>query len=64
MRPQGNERDILDVFCGREHLRVQFDGDRTRVVSGDYAHANALIQRINAERIKLGERQVDFTLIM
>jgi hypothetical protein len=64
MRPQGNERDILDVFCGREHLQVQFDGDRTRLVSGNYADADTLIRRINAERIKLGERQVEFTLIM
>lgn len=32
LRPQGNQRDIIDVYCGPQHAQIRLDGDHTRVI--------------------------------
>lgn len=64
LRPQGNQRDIIDVYCGTQHAQIQLAGDDTRVIKGTIPEAEALIERINVQRIHLGVQNTEFTHIM
>ncbi|CAH9018767.1 LTA synthase family protein [Candidatus Nitrosacidococcus sp. I8] len=64
LRPQGDQRDIIDAYCGTEHAQIKLDGDHTRVIKGHLPDAEKIIQRINLQRILLGIQNIDFTHIM
>lgn len=64
LRPQGDQRDIIDVYCGAQHTQIRLDGDATRVISGILPAAETLIEQINVQRIRSGARDIEFTHIM
>lgn len=64
LRPQGNQRDIVDAYCGDQHAQIQLDRDKTHVLRGTLPHEEALIERINGQRIRAGARKVEFTHIL
>ncbi|WP_041350672.1 LTA synthase family protein [Nitrosococcus watsonii] len=64
LRPQGNQRDIVDAYCGDQHAQIQLEGDKTRILRGTLPHGKALIEQINIQRIGAGARKVEFTHIL
>jgi hypothetical protein len=64
LRPQGDQRDIVDAYCGARHAQIQLDGDNTRVIKGTLPEAEALIEQINVQRIHSGMRNIEFTHIL
>ncbi|BAW80753.1 hypothetical protein TAO_1383 [Candidatus Nitrosoglobus terrae] len=64
LRPQGDQRDIIDAYCGTQHAQIQLDGDHTRVIQGSLPDAKAIIEQINFQRIQSGTQNIDFTHIM
>lgn len=64
LRPQGDQRDIIDVYCGTQHAQIRLDGDATRVISRILPAAETLVEQINVQRIRSGARNIEFTHIM
>jgi hypothetical protein len=64
LRPQGNQRDIVDAWCGTSHRQVLLDGDDTRVLDDSDIPAQALIETINWQRIRQGEQASGLAAIL
>ncbi len=64
LRPQGNQRDIIDVYCGTEQAQIRLNGDATRIIKGTIPGAKALIEQINIQRIRSGRLAIEFTHIL
>ena len=59
---RGDYRDRIDVFCenGSQYGQVQLNGDDTRLIAGELADEESIIQFINASRIAAQQRESAF----
>jgi len=60
----GNQRSIINAFCGADTASIQMNGDRTGVVNGHLPDAQRRIRELNYLRARLGIRSVDFDFIL
>ncbi len=64
LQPEGNERAIINAWCGPETIRIRMDGDDTRVIEGNMPDQEQWIERINERRIRLGEREATIERVL
>jgi len=60
----GNQRSIINAFCGAETASIRMNGDETEVVAGHLPDAQRRIRELNYLRARLGIRTVDFEFIL
>jgi lipoteichoic acid synthase len=58
-QPDGNQRSIINAFCGADAARIRMDGDRTRVIEGHLPDAERRIRELNYQRARLGIQEVN-----
>lgn len=63
-QPEGNQRDIVNAFCGEDAARIRLDGDDTRVIEGRLPDEDRRLRELNRQRIRLGERDVDIHRVL
>ena len=64
LRPQGNQRDIVDAWCGEAHVRIELDGDETQFLDPPPPGAAGLLEQVNRQRIRQGELDADLSAIL
>jgi hypothetical protein len=55
----GNQRSIINAFCGDEAAQIRMDGDRTRVIDGILPDEERRIRELNYQRARLGIQEVN-----
>jgi hypothetical protein len=60
----GNQRSIINAFCGSDTASIRMNGDQTGVEAGQLPDAQRRIRELNYLRARLGIRTVDFDFIL
>jgi phosphoglycerol transferase MdoB-like AlkP superfamily enzyme len=63
-QPDGNQRSIINAFCGADAARIRMDGDRTRVIDGVLPDAERRIRELNYQRARLGVQEVNVHMVL
>jgi hypothetical protein len=63
-QPDGNQRSIINAFCGDDAARIRMDGDETRVIDGVLPDAERRIREINYQRARLGIQEVNVHMVL
>lgn len=60
----GNQRSIINAFCGDETASIRMNGDQTEVVKGHLPDQESRIRELNYLRARLGVQNVDIHFVL
>jgi hypothetical protein len=63
-QPDGNQRSVINAFCGVDAARIHMDGDQTRVIDGVLPDAERRIRELNYQRARLGVQEVNVHMVL
>ncbi len=60
----GNQRNVIHAFCGRDTAKIRMNGDKTRVIEGQLPNAERRIRELNYLRAQLGVKEANLHMLL